>query len=594
VIWLLRSRDVEVRRMGIELAQTVPDPHGELWPKLLDHLRDEDWWVRERVADVLAEVAGDKLLRQAVGYLQDPSDIIRRFAVEVLIKLKNPSSLGALVRTAQSDTDWLVRERAIEGIAALKDERAVPHVIDLMLKNRELQIVCLQALGELKDKSAAPHVAGLLGTEDLDLKLAALRCLMGVNDPSQAAAVQPLLRDATPAVRDLAREMLGMWQVEAGAQQASARSLSALDQLLVAVAQCEGDDLILSAGRVPYVKRLGKTQPLAKNVLSSDQIKGLIYPRLSYLQRLDLEALRDVDFSYEVKSEGLRFRSHAFQDFGGFSAVFRIIKGTLMDLDKLGLPPIVRTFSDYKNGLVLIGGPTGSGKSTTLAALIDQINRAAACHIISLEDPIEVVHHHKKSLINQREIGTHAMSFAGALRATLREDPDVILIGEMRDYATISFAVSAAETGHLVFGSVHTSSAAATVDRLINACPPNQQDHMRTMIAGSLRAVACQFLMKRIDAPGRCLAVEVLLNNDAVENLIRKGKTFQVPSVIATSREQGMQQMDQELMRLHREGKISAEEAYMKAVSKKDFESLVEQGEEKAPVKPTGAKAGVA
>src|SRR5919202_2761667 len=270
---------------------------------------------------------------------------------------------------------------------------------------------------------------------------------------------------------------------------------------------------------------------------------------------------------------------------GGLSGVSRRIKGQLPDIATLGLPKVVHSFPDLKNGLVLVGGPTGSGKSTTLAALIDSINRTASRHIISLEDPIEVVHRRKMSLVNQREVGTHTRTFAAALRSTLREDPNVILVGEMRDLPTIEFTVVAAETGHLVFGTVHTVSAATTVDRIVSAFPPGQQQQVRSTLADSLRAVICQYLMKEKNGPGRVLAVELLINNEAVGNLIRKGKAFQLPSVISTSREQGMQLMDSDLMRLTKEGKITAEDAYVKAISKKDFEPFVDEEEKAAAQK---------
>jgi twitching motility protein PilT len=330
-------------------------------------------------------------------------------------------------------------------------------------------------------------------------------------------------------------------------------------------------------------------------------------PHLTNEQVISLQALQDVDYSHEVKSEGLRFRANIFQQLGGLSGVFRRIRGNLPEFEKLGLPALVRTFGDLKNGLVVVGGPTGSGKSTTLAALIDYINRTSTRHIISLEDPIEVIHKRKQSLVNQREVGTHTKSFAAALRSTLREDPNVILVGEMRDLPTIEFTVIAAETGHLVFGTVHTVSAATTVDRIVSAFPPGQQQQVRSTLADSLRAVICQYLMKEKTGPGRVLAVELMINNEAVSNLIRKGKAFQLPSVLSTSREQGMQQMDTDLMRLLKEGKITAEDAYVKAVSKKDFEPFVEEEEKRlqsqravrqprkaapAPEKPAPAAAG--
>ena len=271
-----------------------------------------------------------------------------------------------------------------------------------------------------------------------------------------------------------------------------------------------------------------------------------------------------------------------FVQLAGLSAVFRIVKNEIPEIDKLGLPAIVKTFSALKNGLVLVGGPTGSGKSTTLAALVDSINANEARHIVTIEDPIEVVHSTKKSLLNQREVGSHTRSFGNALRSTLREDPDVILVGEMRDYSTIAFAVSAAETGHLVFGTVHTASADTTVDRLVNAFPPAQQPQVRAMLAGSLRAAVCQHLLRRKDGPGRVLAMEVMINNDAVANLIRKGKAFQLPSAIATSRDAGMQSMDQELIRLVREGLVHTEEAFMKSIDKKAFETALAETQKQA------------
>ena len=577
ILWLLRSRDVNVRRLAVEIVKKVGDPTGELGPKLLRFLRDEDWWVRERVTDALVEMSGTQLTRYIVQYLQDPSDIVRRYAVDVLMRLADPASLGALVRTATTDTDWWVRERSIEAIGLLKDPRAIPYVMDLLGREPELRLACLGALVSLKAQQAAPHVAALLADADAEMRLELLVTLGTIGTPEQAPLVVDCMSDADHRVRVRARELISRWNVSLRQtfDVAAEKGLSLLDRLLVGLAKAEGDDLILASGTKPFIKRLGQTTPLANNVFSGEQVEAMLLPHLSEAQRRALGELKDVDFSYEIKTEGLRFRANVFRQLSGLSAVFRIVKAHLPRIEDLGLPPIVQALGDTKNGLVLVGGPTGSGKSTTLAGIIDYVNRTHARHIITLEDPIEVLHGCKKCLVNQREIGSHTLSFDAALRSTLREDPDVILVGEMRDLPTIQFAVTAAETGHLVLGTLHTVSADTSVDRLISAFPPGQQDQVRAMLAETLRAVVCQHLFRRKDGPGRVLAVEVMLNNDAVSNLVRKAKTFQIPSVIATSREQGMQSMDSEILRLLREGKIHADEAYMKAVDKKAFEAAV-------------------
>src|SRR5215472_8129748 len=591
IIYLLKSKDVNVRRMAIELARSVKDPNGELWPKLLGVLRDEDWWVRERVVDVLVEMAGPQLTPHICPYLTDPSDVVRRYAASVLARLKDPASLGALVRMVDADSDWWAREKAVEAIAAINDARALPYLLDVIARDPEMRWICLQALAEMNAKSTAPQVVPLLQDKNADVRLAAMRCVQKFDDPSYAAAIQPLVGDPEIGLRNAAKEILAHWNIVASAEMVLSKdSISPLDRLLIATAKQEGDDLILSCDRRPMVKRLGKTIPLTKNPLTPGQVKSLLLPKLSTSQIKELDELRDVDFSYEVKSDALRFRANVFQDYGGIAAVFRIIKGSLPEIDKLGLPPVVIQLGELKNGLVLVGGPTGSGKSTTLAALINYINRNYGKHIISLEDPIEVIHPSVKSLVTQREVGTHTHSFNNALRATLREDPNVILVGELRDLATISFAVTAAETGHLVFGTVHTVSADTTVDRMINAFPARQQETVRSMLAESLRAVCCQFLLRHKDGVSRCLAIETMINNDAISALIRKGKAYQIPSVVATAREEGMQLMDADLMRLFKEGKVSIEEVYVKARSKREFEAFMPGGAPaaQAPASPGG------
>ncbi|MBK6848823.1 MAG: PilT/PilU family type 4a pilus ATPase [Proteobacteria bacterium] len=604
IIWLLRSTKVQVRRMAVEIARAVPDPNAELWPRLLDYLCDEDWWVRERVKDSVVAMAGTQLTPFMGRYLKHRHKALRRFAVDILAQLKDARALGALVATAREDDDWWTRERAIETIGHLGDQRAVPYIVDLMRRDQEVQLVCLQALVDLGARAAAPQVAELLAGKDVDVRVATLKALDELQAIETAAQVQPLLNDPELVVARKAKEVLLHWNIALAGEDATAlqQATSLLDRMLIAMERAGADDLILSAERPPCVKKMGRVTPLAEAAFSAKEVAGLLTPHLTLTQVEELKDLRDVDFSYEVKAAELRFRVNVFQQRDGLGAVFRTIKGELPALEKLGLPPVVAKLGDLRDGLVLVGGPTGSGKSTTLAALIDHINRTSHRHVICLEDPIEFVHASKESLINQRELGTHTATFNTALRSTLRQDPDVILVGEMRDLDTISFALTAADTGHLVFGTVHTASADAAIDRLISAFPPRAQDQMRFTLAESLRAVVCQYLIKRIDDPGRILACEVLLNNDAVANLIRKGKAYQIASVVATASDQGMQAMDTELMRLYRGGVISLEDAQMKAIDKKAFEEArggtrgeaAAPGEPPRPGPPTAAPAAAA
>jgi twitching motility protein PilT len=577
ILWLLRSKDVNVRRMAVDISKKVGDPTGELAPRMLRLLRDEDWWVRERVMDALVVMAGKQLTRHLVAYLQDASDIVRRYAADALLRLKDPGSVGALVRAAQGDADWWVRERAIEAVGAIGMRETIPYVVDLLGREPDLRRACIEALQAMHADEAAPYVAALLAEADADMKLVILACLEVLDEPGQAPAVEPLLDDQDHRVVTAAKNLLARWKVSAGRSATSQgrAALSLLERMLVALAEAEGDDLILSSGMRPYIKKMGKVVPLSSHVFTADEVMATLTPSLTSKQLAELGELRDVDFSLDVKSEGLRFRANVFYQLPGLSAVFRIIKDRIPVLEDLGLPPIVRTFAELKNGLVLVGGPTGSGKSTTLAGIIDHINRTSSRHVVTLEDPIEVIHQQKKCLINQRELGTHTISFERALRATLRQDPDVILVGEMRDLDTIRFALTASETGHLVLGTVHTVSVDTSIDRMINVFPGGQQPQTRSLLADTLRAVMCQYLLRRKDGQGRVLAVEVMLNNDAIANLIRKGKTFQIPSVIATQREAGMQSMDSDLERVYKANLVSAEEAYMKAANKKNFELVI-------------------
>jgi len=333
-------------------------------------------------------------------------------------------------------------------------------------------------------------------------------------------------------------------------------------------------DLHLVSGQPPALRIRGEMERVKYKVLDNDDLRSMLYEIAPEEKVKVFEETGDVDFGYEIPGLA-RYRANFFMQKYGVAAVFREIPSTIMTAEQLGLPPVVSKLATLPRGLVLVTGPTGSGKSTTLAAIIDVANRNRKDHIITVEDPIEFVHQSQGCIVNHREVGLHTKSFAAALRGALREDPDIILVGEMRDLETISLAVEAASTGHLVFATLHTSSAAKTVDRTIEVFPASQQAQVRSTLSDGIRAIICQTLFKRIDKKGRIPALEILIANSAVRNLIREGKTHQVPSMIQTGRKYGMQLLDDAIMELFRKGMISADDAYTKAYDKAKFRPLL-------------------
>lgn len=333
-------------------------------------------------------------------------------------------------------------------------------------------------------------------------------------------------------------------------------------------------DLHLIAGQQPALRIRGEIERVKYQPLENDVLKAMLYEITPEHKIKEFEETGDVDFAYEIPNLA-RYRSNFFQQRLGVAAVFREIPSKILTTGQLGLPPVTAKLASLPRGLVLVTGPTGSGKSTTLAAIIDEANRTRKDHIITIEDPIEFVHQNKECIVNQREVGLHTASFSSALRGALREDPDIILVGELRDLETISLAIEAASTGHLVFGTVHTSSAAKTIDRLIEVFPANEQMQVRSTLADGIRAVLAQVLFRRADKVGRCPALEIMIATPAVRNLIRESKTYQIPSMIQTGRKYGMQLLDDSIMELLQKGWISSEEAYMKANDKTKFRPLL-------------------
>ncbi|WP_281285284.1 type IV pilus twitching motility protein PilT [Cellulomonas xylanilytica] len=384
--------------------------------------------------------------------------------------------------------------------------------------------------------------------------------------PPAAEPPRPPARAAAPARDRAARSGLGQESQEGDIQ---------LDSALIAMIEAGASDLHLTVGSPPMIRSHGALKALdGFESIRPDGLRRSIYSILTQRQRETFEANLELDFAYAVRGKA-RFRVNLYQQRESIGAAFRVIPYEIKPLEDLGVPPVVSSFAGLPRGLVLVTGPTGSGKSTTLAAVIDLANRTRADHIMTVEDPIEFLHRHKKSLINQREVGADTHSFANALKHVLRQDPDIILVGEMRDLETISVALTAAETGHLVFATLHTQDAAQTIDRVIDVFPAEQQSQVRTQLASAIQGVVCQTLCKKANGTGRAVATEVMVATPAIRNLIREGKTHQIYSAMQAGADHGMYTMDQHLADLVKKGTITYEVGVEKCHHIEDFNKLV-------------------
>lgn len=347
-----------------------------------------------------------------------------------------------------------------------------------------------------------------------------------------------------------------------------------IDQFFEVLIQAGASDLHLAEGQPPKIRRHGDVIPIREEILSSEEMNYMLSEICTPKNWERFQLKGDLDFAYEMNEDN-RFRCNYFKQVHGLGAVFRLIPTRIATLEELGLPPVIKEFGHLRGGLVLVTGPTGSGKSTTLAALMDYININFSRHIVTIEEPIEFVHSNKKCIITQREVPEHAINFPTGLKAALREDSDIVLVGEMRDLETISLALTAAETGLLVFGTLHTNNARKTVDRMIDVFPSDQQAQVRTMLSASLRGVVAQLLLKRNDGGGRVAVNEILVVNSAVAAIIREGATQKLQDAIVGGRAQGMQFMDDAIWSELQKGRVSPHEAFMKAIDKSRFKAFL-------------------
>jgi twitching motility protein PilT len=419
--------------------------------------------------------------------------------------------------------------------------------------------------------------------------------------PDPKESVFPVSLTSPHAVAAMQASVAGLPQAPSmrpGAAQTGDLSIDAppvqippFDALLRLLVQQRASDLHLSAGQAPMMRRDGSMQRVpGMRPLSAPEVLAFTAHAIPERSKTQFETDNDTDFAYEIVGLS-RFRVNLFRDRLGPGIVVRVVPNEILSADALALPQSIRNFGSLSKGLVLVTGPTGSGKSTTLAALVDLINNEREDHIITLEDPIEFVHMSKKCLVNQREVGNHTTAFKRALRAALREDPDVVLVGEMRDLETVEIAIETAETGHLVFGTLHTTTAASTIDRVIDQFPGDRQAQIRVMLAESLRGVVAQTLCKKIGG-GRVAALEILIVTPAISNLIREGKTYQIQSIMQTSRKLGMSTLNDALLALVVNGQVAPREAYLRAVDKNGLLKAFQAANVQLEAEPVASRAG--
>ncbi len=581
VMPLLSDSNPKVRELASRIIATQ-DPK-RIADAFLRAFRTTYGPAKDRAVEALREL-GPEFIRAFLERDNSDDPVESALAVSIAVTIRSPEAVPHCIRFLSSD-DWWLRDRAAVALAEIRDESALPHLLQ-MLKNPESSQSAAAALGVWGSPKGLPGLLEAYKQADApkDLRLEILDAFSRIDDPRTGALLQKISQvDPEPLVREKAARLSAGRPGGAAAPEAG-RAFAATDfaavpkpglQDLLRHARAVGaSDLHLSTGTVPQLRLHGRLGPLPLPPSSPEQMEAWLTPMLVEDRAAQLAEKRQLDFCHKDPDLG-RFRTNVFFQRKGVGVVLRLVPFDIPNLTDIGLPESLWEITTYSQGLVLVTGAAGCGKTTTLAALVDRINETQRGHIITVEDPIEYVHPNKESLVNQREIPSHSKSFAKALRQSLREDPDVILVGEMRDLETISLAITASETGHLVLATLHTTTAASTVDRIINAFPPDQQGQIRMMVADSLKAVISQTLLPRRDGTGRVAAFEILRNTPNVGGLIRDAKTFQIPSAIQTGSASGMVLLDGALMQLVQDGTIEPRVAYDRAQRKEAFEPFL-------------------
>jgi twitching motility protein PilT len=541
-------------------------------------------FVRDRALDSL-RVFGNQVVEPAIELLYDPDDNLRAAALAVASSFEDPRIVPATI-TLLKDPDWWIRIAAAETLGRLKDARAVEPLV-LALGDPDAKWAAVEALGHIADPRALSALGRMLGDPQPNVRIEVMQALRNFKHPQVAEALKKIAtHDPERSVRmralDVLDEMARNDQGGGGSstvrnEAMAVRSVEGelkLHTYLISTRNSGASDFHLAVSQPPMVRMAADLLRAQGEPFTAEQTESMLREILTEQQWETLERQQQVDFCYFIPQAG-RYRANVFLDHKGYSGVFRVIPEQPPTISELGLPAHLAEISSFHQGLVLICGPSGSGKSTTLAALVNLFNETRSDHVLTMEDPVEFVHPFKNCLINQREVGTHTRSFARALRAALREDPDVVVIGELRDNETVSLALTAAETGHIVLGTLSSTSAPKAIDRLISSFPVDEQPQIRSSLSESLKYVVAQRLLPAKEGRKQVACFEVLKGTASIANMIRDEKTYQIHSAMQTGRSLGMQTFDEALRDLLKREQITAEAAYMAAMKKEDFEPFV-------------------
>lgn len=573
----------EVVRNGVLEVLLKRKDRDRLLRKVLLFCKTLMGWVRDRTVASL-RLHADTLEKDVVALMSDPDEDVRAMALVIGSTLESKEAVPHIVKLL-SDPDWWLRMIAAETLGKIGDRRAVPALITAMAEP-DSAMVCIEALARIRDPEALVPIARLLNRPEVEIRIEVLDALRSFADPrTLPLLVRVSEDDPHKSVRDRAASLAS--RLSGGAsgsntgriktlgelQEDPKRGLNPMQALLVQARQADASDLHILVDAAPVQRVHGHLSPLPdRNKLDAEGARALLHGVMGPRELAQLDRFKQVDFCHTIPEVG-RYRCNVYVERQGLAGAFRVIPNQVPTLDGIGLPSHLADVVNFHQGLVVVAGPSGSGKSTTLAAIVNLFNEHKRAHILLLEDPIEFVHAAKGCLINQREVGKHTRSFAAALRGALREDPDVIVVGQMRDSETVRLAIEASETGHLVIGTMNTTSAPKTVDRIVESFPVAEQQQIRLMLSETLKVVVCQQLLPGIEGEGRVALFEVMMATQGVRMLIRDGKTFQIPGQMQIGEAKGHITIDSALGRLLQLGRITPETAWRRAQNKQLFEA---------------------